>query len=132
MSKNVVTTTPDETGTAWPVPNIALKRQDRTLRSWKPTVHYQLTETSVSRHPSESLSSPSVRSSQEQILHEPEFPDSDNLVLDNDVFLPQIAEPDLQLIVPPNTPSMAEERTLLPDQFSGAPKENASEFWRRF
>ena len=53
------------------------------------------------------------------------------MVLENDVFLPQIAEPDLQLIVPPNTPSMAEKRTLLPDPFSGAPKENASEFWRR-
>jgi len=81
MSKNIVTTASDVAGTEWPIPNIALKRQDRTLRSSKPTVHYQLTDTSISRHPSESLSSASVMTSQEEILHEPEFPEPDNLVL---------------------------------------------------
>jgi len=37
----------------------------------------------------------------------------------------------LQLLVPPITPNMAEERTLLPDPFAGTPKEDAAEFWRR-
>jgi len=40
-------------------------------------------------------------------------------------------EPDKQLLVPLNRPSIAEERTLLPDPFAGAPKEDAAEFWRR-
>jgi len=117
MSRQIVTTTPDVAGTEWPVPNIALKRQDRTLRSSKPTVHYQLAET------------PSVGSPQEEILQE-QLSQPDNLVLD-DVFLPQIAEPDLQLLVPPVRLDMAEDRTLLPEPFSGTPKEDATEFWRR-
>ena len=54
----------------------------------------------------------------------------DNLVLDDNVFFPQEVEPDLQLLVPPIRPNMA-ERTLLPDPFAGTPKEDAAEFWRR-
>jgi len=114
MSKNIVTTTPDTAGTEWPVPNRALAQQDRTLRSSKPSVYYQLKEAPILRQPSESLSNPSVRSSQE-ILHDPELIEPDNLVLDDYVFFPQQVEPDLQLLVPLNRPSMAEERTLLPD-----------------
>ena len=83
------------------------------------------------RQPSESLSNPSVRSSQEEILHDPELIEPDNLVLDDNVFFPQVVEPDLQLLVPPIRPNMAEERTLLPDPFAGTPKEDAAEFWRR-
>jgi len=132
MSKKIVTTTPDVAGTEWSVPNRALARQDRTLRSSKPSVHYQLSEAPILRQPSESLSNPSVRSSQEEILHEPELLEPDNLVLEDDnVFFPQVVEPDLQLLVPPIRPNMAEERTLLPDPFSGAPKKDAAEFWRR-
>jgi len=128
MSKNIVTTTPDAAGTEWPVPNRALAQQDRTLRSSKPSVYYQLKEIPILRQPSESLSNPSVRSSQDEILHDSE---PDNLVLEDNVFLPQDLEPDLQLLVPPITPNMAEERTLLPDPFAGKPNEDAAEFWRR-
>ena len=131
MSKNIATTTPDAAGTEWLVPNRALAQQDRTLRSSKPSVYYQLKETPIWRQPSESLSNPSVRSSQDEILHDPELIEPDNLVLDDYVFLPQQVEPDLQLLVPLNRPSMAEERTLLPDPFAGTPKEDAAEFWRR-
>jgi len=131
MSKNIFTMTPDAAGTEWPVPNRALAQQDRTLRSSKPSVYYQLKETPILRQPSERLSNPSVRSSQDEILHDPELIEPDNLVLDDYVFLPQQVEPDLQLLVPLNRPSMAEERTLLPDPFAGTPKEDAAEFWRR-
>jgi len=123
MSKQIVTTTPDVAGTEWPVPNIALKRQDRTLRSSKPTVHCQLAETPIERNPS-------VGSSQEEFLHE-QLPQPDNLVLENDVFFPHIEEPDLQLLVPQFRFNMAKDRTLLPEPFSGTPKEDATEFWRR-
>jgi len=78
MSKQIVTTTPDVAGTEWPVPNTALTRQDKTLRSAQPLVHYQLAETPILRHPSEGLSNPSVRSFQEEILHKPELPQPDN------------------------------------------------------
>jgi len=95
MSKQIVTTTPDVAGTEWRVPNTALTQQDRTLCSAKPSAHDQLAETPILRHPSESLSNPRVRSSQEEILHQPELPQPYNLVLDNgDVFLQQIVEPD--------------------------------------
>ena len=130
MSKNIVTTAPDEAGTEWPVPNKALARQDRTLRSSKPFVYYQLSEAPILRQPSKSLSNPSVRSSQDEILHEPEFIEPDNLVLDDNVFFPQEVEPDLQLLVPPIRPNIAEERTILPDPFAGTPNEDAAEFWR--
>ena len=55
----------------------------------------------------------------------------DNLVLDDNVFFPQEVEPDLQLLVPPIRPNMAEERILLSDPFLGSSKEDAAEFWRR-
>jgi len=67
MSKKIVTTTPDVAGTEWPIPNVALTRQDRTLRSSKPSVHYQLAETPILRNPD-------VRPSREEILQEPELP----------------------------------------------------------
>jgi len=123
MSKNIVTTTQDEAGTEWPVPNKTLARQYRTLRSSKPSVYYQLTEAPILRQFSESLSNSSVRSSQEEILHEPQLIEPNNLVLEG--------EPDLQLLVLPIKPDMAEERTLLPDPFAATPKEDAAEFWRR-
>jgi len=47
------------------------------------------------------------------------------------VFHPQVQEPDLQLLVPQFRFNMAEDRTLLPEPFSGSPKEDATEFWRR-
>ena len=122
--QNIVTMTPDAAGTEWPVPNRALAQQDRTLRSSRPSVYYQLKEAPILRQPSESLSNSSVRSSQDSQHIEP-----DNLVLENNVFLLQELEPDLQL--PPITPKMAEERTLLSDPFVGTPKEDAAEFWRR-
>ena len=132
MSKNIVTTTPDAAGTEWPVPNRALARQDRTLRSSKPSVHYQLYEALIVRQPSESLGNPSVRSSQEEILYAPELQDPDNLVLEDDnVFLPQVVEPNLELLAPQCILNMVEERTLLPDSFAGTPKEDAAVFWRR-
>jgi len=128
----IVTTTPDVAGTEWHVPNIALTRKDSTLRSAKPSVHYQLTETPIPHHPSKRLSNPSVRSSQEEILHEPELLEPDNLVLDNgDVFLQQIVEPNLQILVPPVRPNMSKDRTLHQDLFAGTHKEDAAEFWRR-
>jgi len=85
-------------GTEWPVQNRSLTRQDRALRSTKPSVHYQLSEAPILRQPSESLTNPSVRSSQEEILHEPELLEPDNLVLEDDnVFLSQVAEPNSQI-----------------------------------
>jgi len=127
MSKNIATTTPDAAGTEWPVPNRALAQQDRTLRSSKPSVYNQLKETPILRQPSESLSNPSVRSSQDESLHDPQLIAPDNLVLEDNVFFPQVVEPDLELLVPPITPNMAEERIPLPDPFAGSPKEDAAE-----
>jgi len=72
-----------------------------------------------------------VRSSQKEILHEPQLIEPDNVVLDDNVFFPQEVEPDLQLLVPPIRPNMAEERILLSDPFLGSSKEDAAEFWRR-
>ena len=125
MSKQIVTATSDVAGTEWPIPNVALTQKDRALRRSKPSVHYQLTETPTLRNPD-------VRPSREEILQEPELPQADNLVPQNDnVFFPQVEGPDLQLLVPPFRFNMAEDRTLLPEPFSGAPKEDATEFWRR-
>ena len=50
---------------------------------------------------------------------------------DDNVFFPREVEPDLQLLVPPIRPNMAEGRILFPDPFSGSSKEDAAEFWRR-
>jgi len=84
------------------------------------------------RQPSESLSNPSVRSSHEEILHDPELLEPDHLVLEDDnVFLPQVVEPNLKLIAPQFRSSMAEKRALLPDPFAGIPKEDGAEFLRR-
>jgi len=118
--QKIVTTTPDVAGTEWPVPNIVLARQDRTLRSSKPTVHYQLTETPILRNPS-------VGSSQEEILQE-QLPQPANLVLENDVFLPQIVELYLQLLVPPIRPNMAEDRMLSRIPFQGHPTRTQQSF----
>ena len=125
MSKQIVTTTSDVAGIDWPIPNVTVRQQDRSLRSSKPSVHYQSAETP-------SLRNPDARPSREEILHEPEPPQADNLVPENDnVFFPQIEELDLQLLVLPFRLNMAEDRTLLPEPFSGSPKEDATAFWRR-
>jgi len=125
MSKQIITTTPDVAGTEWPIPNVVLTQKDRTLRSSKPTVHYQLAETPILRNPD-------AKPSRQEILQEPESPQADNLVPENDnVFFPQIEEPDLQLLFPPFRFNIAEDRTLLPEPFAGSPKEDATEFWRR-
>ena len=68
---------------------------------------------------------------QEEILHEPQLIEPDNLIREDDVFFSQEGEPDLQLLVLPIKTDMAEERTLLPDPFAATPKEDAAEFWRR-
>jgi len=78
------------------------------------------------------LRNPDARPFREEILREPEPPQTVNLVPENDnVFFPQIEKPDLQLLVPPFRFNMAEDRTLLPQPFSGSPKKDATEFWRR-
>lgn len=101
------------------------RQQNTALRSSKASVHYQLAKVPV-------LHNPDARPSQEETLQEPEPPQADNLVAEYDnVFYPQVQEPDLELLVPPFRCNMAEARTLLPGSFSGYPKEDATEFWRR-
>jgi len=121
MSKPIVTTTSDVAGVDWPLPNVTVTQQDRALCSSKPSVHYQLAETPILRNPD-------ARPFREEILQEPEPPQADNLVPENDnVFFPQIEEPDLQLLVPPFRFNMSGDRTLLPEPFSGSPKEDATD-----
>jgi len=105
-----------------PIPNVTVTQQDSALPSSKPPVHYQLAETPILRNPD-------ARPFREEILQETEPPQADNLVPENDiVFFPQIEEPDLQFLVPPFRFNMAEDRTLLPEPFSGSPRRMQQNF----
>jgi len=77
----------------------------------------------------------------EEELEEVEGAEESEEEEDDEVFIPPpqpfIAPPDLNSVAPipvavaDDESAMAEERTLLPNQFGGGPDEDPAEFWRR-
>jgi len=156
MSKSIVYGD-DGSGTNWPVPNENVSNLRRTLRSNKPEVHFHLgseLETSPVSFETKHSIEPRLSLVDRQLIAEAEdlnqsvqisfdqgntdhilddlaaVTESDNDVELNDNGDQNVLNNEISDGVNDEV-NMAEERTLLPNPFRGAPDEDASEFWRR-
>ena len=156
MSKSIVYGD-DGSGTNWPVPNENVSNLRRTLRSNKPEVHFHLgseLETSPVSFETKHSIEPRLSLVDRQLIAEAEdlnqsvqisfdqgntdhilddlaaVTESDNDVELNDNGDQNVLHNEINDGVNDEV-NMAEERTLLPNPFRGAPDEDASEFWRR-